>query len=159
MKRISVFILAAVLALCGLAGCKKTAAAPFAGLTTEQIVEKIYAALPKDTELPAFGSTPITAENVSYYAGTSEISFKEGTASEPLINAIAYSLCVFRLNDPADSGKVQEAIRANVNPNKWICVGVDESNVIVDGAGDVVVLIMAEGAEAIHDAFKKLAEE
>ncbi|MEG1756070.1 MAG: hypothetical protein RRZ24_00530 [Clostridia bacterium] len=157
MKKTLIFVLIALLALTALTGCKKKAAAnPFADMTTEQIIEKLYEDLPEGTELPMLANTAITSENISYYAGT-DISFKEGTASEPLINAIAYSVCVFRLNDSKDSTDVQAAIKANVNPNKWICVGVDEQNVIVDGAGDIVILIMADGASTLHDTFKKLA--
>ena len=156
LKKIALILLSALLLTSF--GCKKkTAADPFAGMTTEQIVEKLYDSLPEGTELPSLASTPITSENVSYYAGTSDITFKEGTASEPLINAIAYSVCVFRLNDAKDSADVQAKIKANVNPNKWICVSVEEQNVIVDGAGDVVILIMAEGAETLHETFLKLA--
>lgn len=155
-KQICICAVVAAL-LAGTIGCKKQTADPFAGQSTEQIIEKLYAALPEGTELPSLANTPITAENVSYYAGTTEISFKEGTASEPLINAIAYSVCVFRLNNAKDSADVQAKIKANVNPNKWICVGVDEQNVIVDGVGDVVILIMADGAETLHDTFRQIA--
>jgi hypothetical protein len=45
-----------------------------------------------------------------------------------------------------------------VNPNKWICVGVDEKNVLVDNVGDVVMLVMSDdNAQTLMDSFKGLA--
>ncbi len=137
------------------AGCRK-AADPFAGMSTEQIVNRLYENA-GDLELPALASTPITADNIAYYAGVDELPISEGTASEPLINAIAFSVCVFRLENARDSADVQATLRANVNPNKWICVGVDEQNIVVDGVGDVVILIMADESAALHSSFLKIA--
>jgi hypothetical protein len=50
-----------------------------------------------------------------------------------------------------------KTIRNNVNPQKWICVGVDRENVIVDSIGDLVILIMSDnGPQALHEAFLNL---
>ena len=147
--------LLSLLLVCASAGCRR-AADPFAGLTTEEIVDRLYSEA-GDLELPALISVPITAENMAYYAGVDDLPVREGTASEPLINAIAYSVCVFRLDNAKNSADVQTLLRENANPNKWICVGVDEQNVIVDGAGDVVILIMAGQSAALHEAFLRIA--
>jgi hypothetical protein len=42
---------------------------------------------------------------------------------------------------------------------KWVCVGVDPDNVIVDSIGDVVILIMSDdNAQALHQAFLALQD-
>ena len=159
MKKTLICIAALMAALAMAPGCKRNVQTdePFAGMSTAEIVDKLYEALPATVELPRLSSTEITAENAAYYVGTDDVAFTEGTASEPLINAIAYSVCVLRLADAEDSADVQAKIKQNADPRKWICVGVEDSDVIVDGAGDVVILIMAEGSKTIHEAFLNIA--
>ncbi len=153
--RIVALTLAVIALLLCMSGCKKkTASDPFQDMTLTQILDKLYETA--DLELPALTTTVITAENQAYYLGDGAISYKDAIASEPLINAIAYSVCLVRLNSAGDSESVQKSIRENVNPNKWICVGVEEQNVIVSGAGDVVILIMSDQASALKAAFDKI---
>lgn len=56
-----------------------------------------------------------------------------------------------------DVAGVKTAIRENVDPNKWICVGVSENDVVVDNIGNLVILIMSDESEALHDSFLALA--
>jgi hypothetical protein len=63
------------------------------------------------------------------------------------------------LKKGADIEKLKSEIKENVNPNKWVCVGVDPSNIIVDNIGDLVILIMSDtDAQALHSAFLALAK-
>ena len=40
---------------------------------------------------------------------------------------------------------------------KWVCVGVDPDNIIVDSIGDIVILIMSDtDAQDLHQAFLSL---
>lgn len=72
----------------------------------------------------------------------------------------AYSLCLLRVKEGADIKAIKKDIKENVDPRKWICVGVDPDNIIVDNIGDVVVLIMSDDAgSALHDAFLQLKEK
>ena len=40
-----------------------------------------------------------------------------------------------------------QTIKDNVNPRKWICVGVEAEDVIVKNKGNLVILIMVENEE------------
>lgn len=131
----------------------------------KSILDKIYETADvedsfKDYVKDGLQTTEITAENVKYYLGKDGIEFEEAIASEPLINVHAYSLCLVRVKEGADVEKIKSDIKENADPNKWICVGVDPSNVIVDNVGDVIILIMSdEDGSALHDAFLQLKEK
>ena len=88
------------------------------------------------------GRTEVNDENKAYYFGTDDIEFKEALASEPMINAIAHSVVLVRLNEGQDAEEVKKTIKENVNPAKWVCVQVEEQNVHVESKGDLVILIM-----------------
>ena len=38
--------------------------------------------------------------------------------------------------------QVKTKIKETINPRKWICVGVEEEDVIVKNKGDLIILIM-----------------
>jgi hypothetical protein len=69
----------------------------------------------------------------------------------------AYSLCLVRVKDGADIEKMKTDIKDNVDPMKWICVGVDPQNVIVDNIGDVIFLLMSNfETQELYDSFLSL---
>lgn len=160
MKRLSL-VLAAVMMLAVLAGCSNApggAANPFEGKDVGTILDELYAGV--EIGIPSLVTTQITAENEAFFLGTTGLKIKEGIASEPAISSIPYSVCVIRLEEGEDVAAAVKAIQENANPAKWICVQVDPQNVIVDSAGDVIILIMTdEFAGALHDNFKALAQK
>ncbi len=131
----------------------------------ENILDKIYETVDVDDSMKDYldnrlATTEITAENVGYYLGKDDIVFESAIASEPMMTSSAYSLCLLRVKEGADIEAIKKDIKDNVDPRKWICVGVDPANVIVDNIGDVVVLIMSDDAgSALHDAFLQLKEK
>lgn len=157
MKRLYIALLAG-LVLLSFAGCGKKAPSadgPFEGKELSAILDAVYANA--DAEIPALVTTTITADNEQAFLGTTGLSFQEAIASEPAISAIAYSVCLVRLNAGEDMEAAKKAIKENVDPAKWICVRVDPQNVIVDSAGDVIILIMSnEYANALSDSFTQL---
>lgn len=158
MKRIGILMMAALL-LAGAVGCAGNAAAggnPFDGKTLADILDELYAGA--DVEIPSLETVAITAENEAAFLGTSGLKFSEAIASEPAISAIAYSVCLVRMQPGEDVEAARQAIEENANPAKWICAQVtDPKNVIVDSAGDVIILIMTdEYAQALHESFKAL---
>lgn len=122
----------------------------------EDIMKKLYQNLPEES-LPELANLEITADNIEYFLGTSDIDYSEALASEPLMSSFAHSVVLVRLNNEKDVKDVKEKIINNVNPAKWICVEVDRQNVKVASRGNLVVLIMDnEVANNILDNFKNL---
>ena len=128
----------------------------------EKILEKIYenGELSEDFKLymlPGLYTTVITGDNMEYYLGKGGLDIKEAIASEHEMDTAAYSLCLIRVDKDADAEKIKKSIKDNVDPMKWVCVGVDEENVLVDSIGDVIILVMSNGdAQALVDAFRSL---
>ncbi len=171
MKKVMLLLLAFVLAT-GIVACKAggTNADPSenpgnGGLEgkLEDILAQIYdKAEFKETSKEfietGLQTVEITAENCEYHLGLKSMKdIEEAIASEPMISASAYALCLVRVKEGADIEKLKTDIKENVNPYKWVCVGVQEENIIVDNIGDVVILIMTDyDTEALHEAFLSL---
>ena len=109
--------------------------------TLTELMAKVYAGIPEEN-LPMLMDIPVDAESVEGFLGTTEVSFKEAVAKEPMISSVPHSVVLVRLNDAKDADTAVEKIKASVNPRKWICV--EASNVIVKSKGDLVILIMAD---------------
>lgn len=123
----------------------------------EDIMAKIYEQSGEEQPM-MLANTELTNENLEYYLGVKELDFKEGIASESQVGSIAHSIVLVRVNEGVDIEKAKEDIKANVNPNKWICVGVEDKDVIVDSKGDMIILIMVnETASKYHETFKNLS--
>lgn len=124
--------------------------------TLEEIMDRLYSGV--EFELPMLANTVIDSESVAYFLGTDELSYLEGVASEPMISSIAHSVVLLRVEESSDIEAMKASIKTSVDPRKWICVGVEEDEVIVDNIGDVVVLIMSHEAEGLHQSFVNLVE-
>jgi hypothetical protein len=125
----------------------------------EDILEAIYAAVEDEDVKQAIEymvTTEIDTDNCEYYFGVESLDVKEAIASEAEIGPSAYSLCLVRANSTDDIEALKEIIAENVNPYKWVCVGVEDNDVIVDSIGDVIILIMYEKSDILHDAFASL---
>ena len=109
--------------------------------TLEDLMTKVYEGIPQEN-LPMLTDIPVDNETVEGFLGTSEVSYKEALAKEPMISSIPHSVVLVRLNDAKDAKAAVEKIKASVNPRKWICV--EASNVVVKSKGDLVILIMAD---------------
>ena len=121
------------------------------------IMAKVY----KGTEdnSPKLIQTEVTSEKLSYYLGVETLNFKEALASEPMISEIAHSVFLVRVNDGFDIEKAKAEIKEKVDPRKWICVGVEDNNVIVDSIGDLIILIMDnENPDTLHKNFQNLSK-
>jgi len=167
MKKILVMLMAIITAF-GLVACKSQSSqtgekdsGKLEG-SLEDIINKIYDTADLDEQFRDYVKNgtyfdEVTAEKAQYHLGKADIEFKEALASEPMIQPGAYSLVLVRVKDGADIEKIKSEIKDNVNPRKWICVGVDEENVIVDSIGDIIFLVMSdEAAKPLHDAFMAL---
>ena len=133
--------------------------------TLEEIMEKVYAdvyAGLADDQRPMLGNINVSTDmqdNIEYYIGTDEIEYEEILASEPLMGSIAHSVVLVRMKDSADIEAAKQQIKDNVNPRKWVCVGVPEEDVIVKSKGNLIILIMVEDEQArtkLEKGFDKL---
>lgn len=122
----------------------------------KDIIEKIYSL--SEVKLPKTGLTEVIANNSKYYLGTENVKYTEALASEPLMGSCAHSLVLLRVKDGADIDKIKAEIKDNVDPRKWICVGVEKDKVIVDNIGNLIILIMDNESDKFHKAFLSLAK-
>jgi hypothetical protein len=128
----------------------------------EEILDKIYETAKLDNDFkeyvkPRLKTEQITGEKIEYYLGKPGIEFETAIASESMITTSAYSLCLVKVKEGADVEKIKKDIKENVNPRKWICVGVEPENVIVDSIGNVIFMVMSDDyAKPLHDAFLAL---
>lgn len=148
-------------AACGAAESEKTVSG-----TLPEIIDKIYAAADLDAETREFVDSdvygPVTMEidqeSMVYYFGVEIPDAEEAVFSEPMMNANPFSVCLVRVKDGTDVDALKSDIKANADPRKWICVGVEDSDVRVESLGNVVLLVMAENSEKYTEAFLSLAE-
>ncbi len=125
----------------------------------EDIMTKLYANVPEDKRPMMLTNTKVTDDNIEYYLGTKDIEYEEALASESPVGSIAHSVVLVRAKKGANVEKIEEAIEKNVDPRKWICVGVEDDEVIVESIGDLVVLILVqdeETREIIEESFENL---
>jgi len=124
--------------------------------TLEEIMEQIYSNT--ELELPQTSISTINAENIEYFLGTADIEYVEAIASEPMMSSIAHSVALVRVAEGTDIEDVKTKIKSNVDGMKWICVGVEDDQIIVDNVGDLVILIMDKESETMHQSFLSLAK-
>ena len=127
--------------------------------TLEEIMTKVYADIPEDERPMMLMNTEVNEENVEYFLGTTEVEFESALASEPAIGSIAHSVVLVRVKDGANVEAIEEKIEKSINPRKWVCVGVEEDDVIVESEGNLIALIMIEDEKTrdrIEEAFDKL---
>ena len=119
------------------------------------ILDKVYAGINVGFDV---NDTAVTKSNESYYTGVTGLKYKAGVAREPNINAIAHSTVILQMEDGADIDAAVKAIKEKVDGYKWICVGVSDENILVDHAGNYILLTMDnEYANRLMDNFKKLS--
>ena len=120
-------------------------------LTFEEIITAMYEKA--ELELPMMGYTELTKENMEYMLGVNNFDFIEGTISEPMMGSFAHSVVLFTVEDGADIETIKSDIKNNVDGRKWICVGVEPENIVVENEGNNIILIMSESSEALNEAF------
>ena len=92
----------------------------------EDIMAKVYANIPENERPMMLMNTEINDENVEYFLGSKDIEYEEALASEPGIGSIAHSVVLVRTKKGADVEAIKDKIEKNVDPSKWVCVGVEK---------------------------------
>ena len=120
------------------------------------VMKKLYENISED-EMPLLETIEVTKENQEYYLGNVSFNYQEALASEPVMSSIAHSVVLIRLKDTKNIENIKKEIKEKVDPNKWICVGVEDKNVIVVSKGNLILLVMDdEYATQIRDNFLNL---
>lgn len=158
LHKLSVFALVLSLGLI-LVGCGKNEVSKQTNIegSLDELMTKVYAQIPENERPNALTNIEVNAENVEGFLGTADIKYDEALASESMIGSIAHSVVLVRVAEDANVEEVKKQIKDNVNPRKWICVGVEEDQVIVKNKGNLVILIMAaENSDKLEAGFDSL---
>lgn len=91
--------------------------------------------------------TEITDENYAMFLGDADINYEEALVSENMIGSIAHSVILVRLKDGEDIEKAKEEIRGGIDPRKWICVWVEDEDVIIENKGNLIIAIIVENKD------------
>ena len=154
MKRLGLFLIIcfSTLVLTG-CGSEKTTVKNVEG-TLEEIMTKVYQDVPEESRPMMLMNTEVNDENVEYYLGTTDIEYKEALASESGVGSIAHSVVLVRTKENADIEGIKTKIKESINPRKWICVGVEDKDVIVENKGDLIILMLVEDKDT-RETLKK----
>jgi len=132
-----------------------TSAKPAISGSFSEIIKNIYDKTGYDVQT---SETEVTADNAEYYLGSSDIKFKKALASEPMMSSIAHSVVLLEAEDGADLAAIKKKIKENVNGYKWVCVGVEDENILVGNVGNYILLVMDEDAQSFMDAFTAMGK-
>lgn len=121
----------------------------------ETIMESVYSRIDEKPMMTA--NTVVSDENVKYYLGIEELNGAEALASESMVGAIAHSVVLLRAPQGSNVEALKKEIKEKVDPRKWICVGVEREEVIVDNIGNLIIMIIDGNAPAkLHEGFLNL---
>lgn len=140
IKKIS-FITIIVLSLFLITGCDKKVEG-----SLEEIMTKVYENIKEERPM-MLTNMEVNSDNIEYYLGTNEIEYEEALASESAVGSIAHSVVLLRAKPNSDIESIKTKIKESINPRKWICVGVDEKDIIVENKGDLIILILVEDSK------------
>ena len=113
----------------------------------EEIITKLYQNVADDQKPMGLMNIEVNEENIEGFLGTADIEYKEVLASESAVGSIAHSVVLVRTKENADVEAIKTKIKENVNPRKWICVGVEPEDVIIKSKGDLIIVIIVEAQE------------
>ncbi len=125
----------------------------------EDIMAKLYVDVPEDRTPMGLTNIELNEENIESFIGTDDIEYTEAIASESMVGSIAHSVVLIRLKDASEVALAKEEILENVNPRKWVCVGIEKDEVVIENKGDLLMVLIVQDEDnrkAIADAFNNL---
>lgn len=126
-------------------------------LALEEIINLMYENA--DIELPAMGVSDLTEENMAFMLGVDNFEFIEGVVSEPMMGSFAHSVVLLTVEETADIETIKSDIKNNVDGRKWICVGVEPENILVENVGSHIILIMSEDSQVLSEQFMEIMNQ
>lgn len=141
MKKI--FSLLIIMLLC-LTGCGREVKVEG---TLEELMAKVYEGIAQENLPMGLTNMEVNEETIEGFLGTKDIEYTEAIASESMVGSIAHSVVLVRAKDTKNIETLKNTIKENVNPRKWICVGVEKEDVIIKNKGDLIIVIIVENAD------------
>ncbi len=130
---------------------------PLGDRTLGKLIEEIYANV-SGVEFPTLVSRDVSLTDKESFKWVFGIEppaqAVAAAASEPMIGSIPYTVALLQLEDGADPAAVAAAVKAGVDPRKWVCTSA--TTMETAHHGNVVFLIMdndANRANALLKAF------
>lgn len=96
---------------------------------------------------------------ISSFTGLkSNTDVEEVVVSAPLMNAVAYSLAIVKVNEKADIEQMKQEMLDNIDMRRWICVSAEK--LYITNYENIIFLVMSseEFAKPIYEDFKKFVE-
>ena len=124
----------------------------------EDIIKAMHAAVPEELANHVVFQE-ISDDMKEYFLGTKDIEFTEALAAEPMIGVMPHSIVVFRVEEGTDVDAVVKLVKENADPRKWICVGVEDDQLLVSNIGHTIALVIDENADEIMQIFNDMASE
>ena len=157
MKRFAALPLALLLLLFAAACSSDTDETenPGADMTVDEIMAQLIEGVNSEISVV---SIPLDEENFKAYTFIDYIEGAEGVASEAMISSVAHSVVLVRLPEDADAQAVAEDIEANANPNKWLCVTAEKTEVVSHGNLVLLVMSFEDDATTVVDNFNAFCE-
>lgn len=113
----------------------------------EDIMAKVYENVPQNKRPMGLTNIEVNDETVESFFGDNKVEYKEALASESMIGSFAHSVILVRAKDGANIEELKNTIKESINPRKWICVWVEEEDVIIKNKGDLIIVIIVEDEE------------
>ena len=153
LKKCSVLIM--IMACLFLTACGKEAKDKNVEGTLEELMTKVYATVPEEEKPMALTNIEVNEENIEGFLGTADIEYESILASESMIGSIAHSVILVRTKDNADINEIKTKIKENINPRKWVCVGVEPDDVIIENKGNLIIVIVVEDENIRNEIIKE----
>ena len=124
------------------------------------VADSLYDGIAED-ERPFVMSMPLTEEDFEYFTFIPYEEGLEAVANEPMMGSIAHSVVLVKCPTVEKAAEVAEAMKANCNPRKWICVEADVVEATTNGNIAMLLMTTSEGgmSETILGNFKALDAE
>lgn len=153
LKKVGLLVFVCLILLTGCGNNKNVSG------TLEEIMTKVYADVSEDNLPMGLTNMEVNEENIEGFLGTKDIEYEEVLASESMIGSFAHSVVLVRTKANADVEAIKETIQENVDPRKWVCVGVEKEDVIIKSKGDLIIVIIVEdetARETLESSFDNL---
>ncbi len=99
-------------------------------------------------EMPMVMSMALSGEDFEYFTFIPYEEGLEAVVSEPMIGAIAHSVVLVKADSAEKAAEVAEAMKANCNPRKWVCVEADVVEAVTNGNIAMLLMTTSEGGMA-----------